>query len=73
LAAVPSSGVVTTFQPARPPLSRSSEASWRATVNGSLYEVEMVPARPMRSVAAARADSRDTGSKRLRKCESTGR
>ncbi|KAG1530050.1 hypothetical protein G6F50_017579 [Rhizopus delemar] len=32
----PSSGEVTTFQPARPPLSRSSEANWRATVNGSL-------------------------------------
>jgi hypothetical protein len=33
--AEPSSHEVTTFQPARPPLMWSSEANWRATLNGS--------------------------------------
>ncbi len=64
----PSSGEVTTFQPARPPLIRSREANWRATVNGSLYDVDSVPAKPILLVAVASADRIVSGSNRLRKC-----
>jgi hypothetical protein len=59
--------VVGTFQPARPPLIRSSDPNCRATVNGSEYEVETVPATPIRLVTEARAVNRVIGSKRLRK------
>ena len=44
--------VVTTFQPARPPLTWSSEANRRARLYGSLYVVDAVAISPIRSVAA---------------------
>ena len=46
------------FQPARPLLRWSSEANSRARLYGSLYVVEAVAISPIRSVAAAIADSR---------------
>ena len=54
---------VTTFQPARPPLRRSSEANFRATWNGSLKLVLAVATSPIRSVTVARADRSVSGSK----------
>ena len=42
-------------------------ANCRATVNGSLYVVERVAARPIRVVCAARYASSVSGSKRFRK------
>jgi hypothetical protein len=66
LAAVPPSPVATTFQPARPPLMRSSDARRRARLNGVLYEVVSVPTSPMCVVDTATADSSVSGSSRLR-------
>ena len=54
------------FQPARPPLRWSSEANSRARLYGSVYVVEAVAIRPIRSVAAASADSQVNGSSRNR-------
>jgi len=66
--AEPSSGEVTAFQPPRPLLIASTEPNCRATVNGSEYDVESVPTRPIRSVTAASAERMAIGSNRLRKC-----
>jgi hypothetical protein len=43
---VPVSKLVTTFQPARPPLMWSSEANRRARLNGELYVELAVPMSP---------------------------
>jgi hypothetical protein len=53
---------VTTFQPARPPLMRSSEANLRATPNGSSKLVDAVHTRPMLRVNPANAESKANGS-----------
>src|SRR5699024_4081663 len=65
--AVPSSGVVTTFQPALPPEILSNEANCHAISNGSLYVVETVPAKPIYFVTAASVDNNVRGSKRFKK------
>jgi len=54
--------VVTMFQPARPLLSRSSEANFRARLYGSSKVVVAVAIRPIRSVTTAMAVSRSVGS-----------
>lgn len=60
------SKLVTTFHPARPRLMWSREANRRATLNGELYVVLSVPTRPMWRVCVATAESRVSGSSRLR-------
>ncbi len=50
------------FHAARPPLSESSAASWRASVYGWFHVVEKVSIKPIRSVTAATADSVVSGS-----------
>ena len=50
------------FQPARPPLTTSSEAKRRARLKGSLYVVDAVAIRPIRLVAIAIAVSSTVGS-----------
>ena len=68
--AVPASPLVTTFQPARPRLIRSSEAKRRARLNGELYDVVAVPTSPMRSV---RDGERREQGERLEPVEVVGR
>ncbi len=54
--------VVTTFHPARPPETWSTEAKRRARLYGSLYVVDAVAISPIREVAAASAVSTTVGS-----------
>ncbi len=53
---------MTTFQPARPPLTWSTLANRRARLYGSLYVVDAVAISPIREVAAAIAVSSTVGS-----------
>ncbi len=62
-AAASAAAVVTTFQPARPPLMVSSVANRRARLYGSSYVVDAVATRPTRSVTAAIAASSSVGSR----------
>lgn len=55
---------VTRFQPARPELRTSRDPTWRAVWNGSLYVVDTVATRPIRSVHRVRAPSSPKGSGR---------
>ena len=57
LRAASAPAVVTMFQPARPPLTWSSEAKRRARLNGSLYVVEAVAISPIRLGRRRRARS----------------
>src|SRR5699024_10655517 len=66
--ALPAKGEVTTFQPARPLLMLSMVESCLATVNGSLYEVEIVPTNPICCVIGARAAKNVKGSCLSKKC-----
>ncbi|GGN52244.1 hypothetical protein GCM10007971_07590 [Oceanobacillus indicireducens] len=66
--AVSSSGVVTTFQPARPPEILSNDENCRAILNGSLYVVDTVPTKPICFVTAASVANKVIGSKRFKKC-----
>ncbi len=54
---------VTAFQPARPPLSMSNDAICRAVAKGWLWEVNIVPTRPMWRVQEATAERMVMGSK----------
>ena len=59
-----SSGVaeVTMFQPARPPLTWSTDANLRARLYGSLYVDDTVAISPIRLVCCDSAVSRVSGS-----------
>src|SRR5699024_9638914 len=59
---------ISTFQPARPLLNLSIVESCLATVNGSLYEVEIVPTNPICVVIGARAAKKVNGSCLSKKC-----
>jgi hypothetical protein len=62
LRAASAPAVVTTFQPARPPLTTSADAKRRARLKGSLYVVDAVAISPIFSVAAATAVRSTVGS-----------